>query len=256
MSKFSWRLEGRVALITGASSGLGLHFARTLAAEGATVALAARRRATLDGEAAAIQAAGGRALAVTMDVTGRESVATALATIEQRLGPIDVLVNNSGVTVTGPALEQTDADWDYVLDTNLKGAVRVALAVGQRMRDSGRGGSIINIASILGLRQAGNVSAYASSKAALIQFTKTLALEVARHDIRVNAIAPGYFATDLNADFWTTSAGLALIKRIPQRRLGELAELDGPLLLLASDASRYMTGTVLVVDGGHLVSTL
>jgi NAD(P)-dependent dehydrogenase (short-subunit alcohol dehydrogenase family) len=158
--------------------------------------------------------------------------------------------------VTRPALEQSEEDWDRVLDTNLRGAFFMSQAFGRRMRDSGRGGSIINVASILGLRQAGMVAPYAASKAALIQLTQTLALELARHDIRVNAIAPGYIESDLNRDWFATEAGQALIRRIPTRRLGRLEDLEGALLLLASEASSYMTGSVLVVDGGHLTSSL
>jgi NAD(P)-dependent dehydrogenase (short-subunit alcohol dehydrogenase family) len=153
-------------------------------------------------------------------------------------------------------LDQDEADWDRVVDTNLKGAFLMARAVGRAMRERGSGGSIVNIASILGLRQAGQVAAYAISKAGVIQMTKVMAAELARYGIRVNALAPGYFATEINAEFWATEAGKAMLRRIPQRRLGDPAELDGPLLLLASDASSYMTGSVIAVDGGHLCATL
>jgi NAD(P)-dependent dehydrogenase (short-subunit alcohol dehydrogenase family) len=153
-------------------------------------------------------------------------------------------------------LEVSEADWDAVVDTNLKGMFLMAQAVGRAMRVRGRGGSIINVASILGLRQGVGVLPYAVSKAGAIQLTKTLALELARFDIRVNALAPGYLDTELNSEYCKSESGLAMVKRIPQRRLGRLEDLDGPLLLLASDASAYMTGSVLVVDGGHLVNTL
>jgi NAD(P)-dependent dehydrogenase (short-subunit alcohol dehydrogenase family) len=242
-------LSGRRALVTGASSGLGLHFAEVLHAAGAAVFLAARSKTRLDAHCARL---GADASAVSLDVRDETSIATAIA----QAGPIDILVNNAGVTVSKPVLEQTAADWDEVVETNLRGAFLVATEAARAMQRTGRGGSIINIASILGLRQAGQVAGYAAAKAGLIQLTKQLALELARFDIRVNAIAPGYFATDINRDFFASAAGQALVKRIPQRRLGNLAELDGPLLLLASDASSFMTGAVLVVDGGHMVSSL
>ncbi len=249
-------LAGRVALVTGASRGLGAHFARVLAGQGARVAAAARSTDGLEAVAAAIREAGGEALALRMDVCDPASITLALATVEDRLGPVDLLVNNAGVTTQRPVLEQTDEDWDYVVDTNLKGPFLVSTAVARRMRELGRGGAIVNVASILGVRQAGQVAAYATSKAALIQLTRVMALELARHGIRVNALAPGYFATDINRAFWETDAGHALVRRIPQRRLGRLEELDGPLLLLASEASSFMTGEVISVDGGHLVSSL
>jgi NAD(P)-dependent dehydrogenase (short-subunit alcohol dehydrogenase family) len=254
-------LGGRVALITGASSGLGGHFAAVLARAGAKVGLAARRVDALDSLAAQLVAAGGIAATTRLDVTDRESVTQAVAAIEDALGPISILVNNSGMSITKPLLEQTERDWDDVVDVNLKGAFLVATEVARRMREHAqrgtiKGGSIINIESILSFRQAGFIAPYAASKAGLTQLTRSMALELARYDIRVNGIAPGYFATDINRGFFETAAGEAMIKRIPQRRLGNMEDLDGPLLLLASDASRYMTGATLVVDGGHLCSSL
>ncbi len=249
-------LAGRAALVTGASSGLGRHFALTLARAGARVALAARRVDRLEEVRREIEAAGGEATALPLDVTDAGSVAAAVTAAAARLGPLRVLVNNAGVAVTRSVLEASEADWDGVVGTNLKGAWLVAQAAARHMAAHGHGGSIVNIASITGLRVAGGVSAYAASKAGLLQLTAALALELARHRIRVNAIAPGYIETELNRGFVASSAGAALVKRIPQRRLGRAGELDGALLLLASDAGSYMTGSTLVVDGGHLQSSL
>ena len=178
-----------------------------------------------------------------MDVTDASSVEQAFAEAEAQFGPVRVLINNAGVTVTRPALEMTENDWTSVIDTNLKGAWVVAQHAGRRMIHHATGGSIVNIASITGLRVAGGIAPYAISKAGVLQMTKALALEWARHGIRVNALAPGYIETELNDAFFSSEAGKALIRRIPQRRLGEARELDGPLLLLASDAGSYMTGS-------------
>lgn len=249
-------LTGRTALVTGASSGLGRHFAGVLAKAGARVALAARRADALAETRAAIGAAGGSAVVVAMDVTDPASVTAAVGEAWDALGRIDILVNNAGVTATRPFLDMSEEEWDRVIDTNLTGCARVARAVAQRMRDDGKGGAIVNIASILGLRVAGQVSSYIAAKGGLVHLTKAMALELARYGIRVNALCPGYVETELNADFFASDAGKALVKRIPQRRLGRLADLDGPLLLLASDAGAYMTGSVLAVDGGHLASSL
>lgn len=249
-------LSGKVALVTGASGGLGRHFASVLARAGAQVGLAARRVDALESLAAEISQAGGKAAVAQLDVTDGNSVAVAVASIERTLGPIGILVNNSGTSVARDLLDQTERDWDAVVDVNLKGAFLVATEVARRMRDQANGGSIINIESILSFRQAGWTAPYAASKAGLTQLTRSMALELARYGIRVNGIAPGFFLTDINREFFNTEAGAALVKRIPQRRLGNPQDLDGPLLLLASDASRYMTGATLVVDGGHLCSTL
>jgi NAD(P)-dependent dehydrogenase (short-subunit alcohol dehydrogenase family) len=195
-------------------------------------------------------------VAVAMDVTDPESVERGVSEIADRLGPATVVVNNSGIAASATALDLDPGEWDKVMDTNVKGAWLVARTAAKRMIEARLEGSIINIATILGFRVAGRVAPYAASKAGLVQLTRALAFEWARHRIRVNALAPGYIETDLNRDFFASDPGKALIARIPQRRLGQPADLDGALLLLASDASAYMTGSTIVVDGGHLQSTL
>jgi NAD(P)-dependent dehydrogenase (short-subunit alcohol dehydrogenase family) len=249
-------LHGKVALVTGASSGLGQHFAAVLAKAGVSVGLAARRLERLQRLAQRIAAEGGRAAITALDVREPASIAAAVSNIESALGPIDILVNNSGTALQKLALETTAEDWDAVVNVNLKGAFLMATAVARSMRHRARAGSIINIESILSFRQTPSVVSYAAAKAGLTQLTRSLALELARHQIRVNGIAPGYIATEINREFFASEAGAAMINRIPQRRLGQPEDLDGPLLLLASDASRYMTGATLVVDGGHLCSAL
>ncbi|HKP61010.1 MAG TPA: SDR family oxidoreductase [Polyangiales bacterium] len=249
-------LQGKSALITGASTGLGRHFASLLAARGVRVAIGARRRASLEEAARAIGQAGGQALPLELDVTDAASVRAAVGAAQERFGGIDILINNAGVSVNGPAIEQSPEDWDRVLDTNLKGAFLMSTEVARQLRERKRPGSIVNIASVLAFRQASHVAAYAASKAGLVQLTKELALELARHQIRVNALAPGYILTDLNRHFFESDPGQQLIRRIPQRRLGNVEDLDAPLLLLASDASRFMTGSVIAVDGGYMVGSL
>lgn len=248
-------LHGKLALITGASSGLGAHFAGLLAQAGARVAVAARRVDKLDITVNSIQAAGGEARAFALDVSDNNSVCACFDELAH-WGVPDIVVNNAGVTVTRPALEQSVGDFEHVLDTNLKGSWLVSTEAARRLVAAGKGGSIVNVASILGERVAGGVAPYAISKAAVIQATKALALELARHRIRVNALLPGYVVTDLNRDFLTSAAGDKLRTRIPSRRFGEMHDLDGPMLLLASDAGAAMSGSTLVVDGAHLVSSL
>lgn len=241
-------MQGKRVLITGASSGLGRHFAQVLSATGAHVVLAARRMDALEELAAEI----GDATCVSLDVTDPASIREAVL----QAGAIDVLVNNAGVSSAQPVLDATVQDYDHIMSANLRGAFLVATEVARRMRDRGEGGAIVNIASILGLAQGGQLAVYAMSKAGVVQMTKQMALELARYGIRVNALAPGYFATDMNRDFLSSALGEAMAKRIPQRRFGNFEDLDGPLMLLCSDASRYMTGVVIPVDGGHLLGGL
>jgi len=249
-------LNGKRVLVTGASSGLGAHFARLLAGKGALVAAAARRTERLQELARACEGLPGRVVPLALDVSSVAAIEAGVVEAAKLLGGLDVLVNNAGVGETEAALSVSEAQWDAQLDVNLKGCFFAAQAAAKLMAERNGGGAIVNIASILGERVAGRVAPYAISKAGLIQMTKALALEWARHAIRVNALAPGYIVTDINREFFAGDAGEALKKRIPMRRAGELDDLDGPLLLLCSDAGRYMTGAVVAVDGGHLVSGL
>jgi NAD(P)-dependent dehydrogenase (short-subunit alcohol dehydrogenase family) len=254
MADFS--LAGRAAIVTGASAGLGRHFAGVLARAGAAVALLARRERELAEAAAEISAAGGRAVAIACDVADYAGVRRAFADAEARIGPLNILVNNAGIAVSKPLLEHDEADWDRVLDTNLKGAWLMSREAASLWLGARRAGRIVNIASLLALRTIRNVPAYAAAKAGLVHLTHTLAMELGRFDITVNAIAPGYFATDMNRAFLESEVGQALIRRIPMGRSGAPADLDGALLLLCSDAGAYITGAVLPVDGGHTVSAV
>ncbi len=247
-------LTGRTALVTGASSGLGRHFAIVLASAGAKVALAARRRERLELLAGEIEASGGSALPIVMDVTDRQSVAAGYAAAEVALGPIGIVVANAGVPSAGAVADTTDEAWRSVFDVNLDGVFRVAREAARAMKRHGQGGSIIATASVIGHAVMPTLAAYAASKAAVVALTKTMALELVRDRIRVNAIAPGYFKTELNDEFLNSAAGQKLIAKVPMRRLGDLAELEGPLLLLASDAGSFMTGTALFADGGAMLS--
>jgi len=254
MTDFS--LHGKTALVTGASGGLGLHFAHVLAENGARVVVAARRDDKITKAADDIRSNGGDALAVVMDVSDENSVNQAFATVENEFGAVDIIVNNAGIATNGAAVDVSLDDFRRVMATNVDGAFLVSRRAADTWIKEKKAGNIINIGSILGIRTAGGVLPYAVSKSGLHQMTKVLALEWARHRIRVNAIAPGYIETDINRDYLNSLEGEKLIKRIPVRRPGDMADLDGPLLLLASDLSLYMTGSVVAVDGGHLVNTL
>ena len=252
----SFDLAGQVALVTGASSGIGRHFAALLAAAGVKVALAARRVERLAELAREIEAAGGQSLPIACDVTRSDDVAAAVAATENELGPLTLLVNNAGVVVSKPLFEHSEADWDHVIDTNLKGAWLMAREFAQHLVGLKRPGRIINISSVLGFRTIGRVPAYCAAKAGLTHLTHVLAMELARFGILVNALAPGYVETDFNRAFFQTEPGKALISRIPLKRLGQTEDLDGALLFLASPASAYVTGTVISVDGGHGVAAI
>jgi NAD(P)-dependent dehydrogenase (short-subunit alcohol dehydrogenase family) len=246
-------IAGRCVLVAGAFTDLGRHFALTLAEAGAKVALAGRRIEGGKKLADQIRENGGEAMVVRMDPARAQSVTSAVALVERELGAIRILVNGASVT-TKPSVEGTDQG-SNVVDVDVTGAWRVAQAVAQRMREHGQGGSIINIASITGMRATSGISSLLAARPGLIQLTSAMALELARYDIRVNAIAPGYIETEASREFFASQVGQELIRRIPQQRVGHSEDLDGPLMLLASDASRFMTGSVLVVDGGALVSS-
>jgi NAD(P)-dependent dehydrogenase (short-subunit alcohol dehydrogenase family) len=252
----SFSVAGQVALVTGASSGIGRHFAALLATAGAKVAVAARRADRLAELAREIEAGGGQSLPIACDVTRADDVAAVVATAESALGPLTLLVNNAGVVVSKPVLQHTEADWDHVVDTNLKGAWLMAREFAQHLIGLQRPGRIINITSVLGSRTIGRVPAYCAAKAGLTHLTQVLAMELARYGILVNALAPGYVETDFNRAFFQTEAGKALISRIPLKRLGQTEDLDGALLFLASPASAYVTGAMIAVDGGHGVAAL
>src|SRR5262245_34237801 len=254
MANTLFSLAGSTALVTGASSGLGQHFARVLAGAGAAVVLAARRMERLRELEAEIRGAGGKACAVALDVTDRGSVTSAFDAGEAVSGPISILVNNAGVPSGSFFAKTSEQEWRDVMAVNLDGVFRVGQEAARRMATRGQGGSIVNIASILGFGAIKSLSAYAASKAAVVSLTKSMALELARDRIRVNAIAPGYFSTEINADFLASEGGKRLQAKVPMGRFGRLEELDGPLLLLASSAGAFMTGSVVTVDGGHLLA--
>lgn len=253
MSDFQDRLtlKGKQVLVTGASSGIGAHLAQFAASQGADVLLAARRIEKLRAVAEAIESHGGRATSHALDITDADAVEKLMATSE-----IDVLVNNAGIGQMSTAHGMEEDEFDQLMSTNLKGAWSLSRAAAKSWIARETNGAIVNISSILGARVASQVSIYATSKAAMNQMTKAQALEWARYGIRVNALAPGYVTTELNADFFASEPGKKLINRIPMRRLGQYHELEGPFLMLASDAGSFMTGAVIPVDGGHLVSSL
>lgn len=243
-------LSGRVAVVTGASSGLGAHFAKVLGRAGATVCLMARSQDRLEAVAGDLSADGIAADCHAADVTDRASLEAAFDKVDRAHGGLDILVSNAGIARTAPYLEMHDSDWDAVLETDLTGVWRCGQIAARIMARNSRGGSIINVASILGQAVQPTQTNYSAAKAGVLHLTRAMARELGRHDIRVNAIAPGYFQTEINADFFRSEAGEKLIRKIFPRRLGRLPELDGPLLLLASDAGSFMTGTTLTVDGG------
>lgn len=251
-----FRLDGKTVLVTGASSGLGWHFSKVLAQAGAHVVAAARRKDRLEALCDDIRATGGQASAVTLDVTDDKSVSACFDACEKVAGVPDVVVSNAGTTITKMAVDQTPQDFDLVMNANLRGCWLVDTEAARRLMAAQKPGSLINTASILGERVAAAVAPYAISKAGVIQATKAMALEWARYGIRVNALLPGYVRTELNGEFLDSDVGEKLRKRIPSRRFNELADLDGPLLLLASDAGRAMSGATVEVDSGHLVSGL
>jgi len=250
-------LTGKLALVTGASSGLGKHFARVLSDAGAKVVLAARRMERLEALAAEIESKGGEALAVSMDVTDASSIEAALAvTLERFNSPADIIVNNSGLSRDDFFINMPEADFDLVMDTNTKGVWLVAKTFAGALVKTGKPGSVINIASIVAKRVSHTLTAYAASKAACEHMTRSMAIEMARYGIRVNALAPGYFETEINDEFLNSEYGQKMLKRIPMRRFGEHDELAGPLLLLASEAGSFMTGSTIVVDGGQIWNAL
>ncbi|MCC5811424.1 MAG: glucose 1-dehydrogenase [Ectothiorhodospiraceae bacterium] len=257
MTQQLFDMTGHVALVTGGSSGLGAHFAQVLADAGARVVVAARRAERLDDLVETIRGNGGEAAAVTMDVTSPDSVKAGFDAAEQAFGTVTVLVNNAGVADSKVFLKTTEDSWDFVVDTNLKAAWRVARLAAERMVAAGVPGSIVNVASMLGLGVQFGQTLYATSKAGVVQLTRQMALELMRYRIRVNALCPGYFETEINADFFATEKGQAYIRQnIPSGRLGDIPELSGPLLLLASEAGSFVNGVALPVDGGHLVRSL
>lgn len=254
MERFS--LEGKLALVTGAGSGLGRQFALTLAEGGASVALAARRRDKLEETAEIVRAGGGSAFCLELDVTDSDSVKTCFAELHDLSGAPDVVVNNAGIARQAFLTDISEDDWDAVLDTNLKGVFLVAQTAARAMIGADKAGSIINIASILGLRVSKGLASYIAAKAAVVHLTRAMALEFSRYRIRVNALAPGYFVTEMNAEEFAAGAEKLVAQRVPMARVGDLPEIGGPLLLLASDAGSYMTGSVLAVDGGHVCGSL
>jgi NAD(P)-dependent dehydrogenase (short-subunit alcohol dehydrogenase family) len=249
-------LSGKTALITGASSGFGWHFAKLLAEAGAHVVVGARRADRLEQLCGEIEAAGGAALPVPMDVNNGQSIKAAFDSAEHAFGTVTVLVNNAGISRAGPLLDLSEEDWDAVLNTNLKAVWSVGREAAARLAAAKVDGSIINIASLLAFGASKSLGSYMAAKSGVVHLTRAMALEWAEIGVRVNALAPGYFPTEMTGNFFATVPGKQMISRIPQKRVGEIDELSGPLLLLAADASSYMTGSVLTIDGGHLCHQL
>jgi 3-oxoacyl-[acyl-carrier protein] reductase len=249
-----FNLKGRVALVTGASSGLGLRFAEVLAEEGAAVALVARRADRLAALKERIEKAGGRAVAIEADVLDRKAMVRAFDQAEQAFGTVTILVNNAGVAHANRAVELSEEEWRRVVGTNLDAVFFWAQEAARRMLAAGKHGAIVNIASVLGFGVSKGTVAYSVAKAGVIQLTKTLGLELAFKGVRVNAIAPGWIVTELNRDYLLSEQGAAIKREIPVGRFGEERDLDGALLLLVSDAGRFIAGTTIVVDGGQLVA--
>ena len=247
-------LTGQTALVTGASSGLGVRFAEVLAENGASVALVARREDRLAALQDKVEKSGGRAVPIGADDRDRKAMQRAFDAAEKAFGTVTILVNNAGVVHAGRAVEVGEEDWRRVLSTNLDAVFYWAQEAARRMLAAGQGGSIINIASVLGITPDNGVVGYATAKAGLIQMTKTMAIELAFKGIRVNAIAPGWIETEINRDYLAGERGAAMKRKIPMGRFGAPRDLDGPLLLLASDAGRYMTGATIVADGGQVVA--
>ncbi|MCO6056896.1 SDR family oxidoreductase [Pseudomonas sp. MOB-449] len=246
-------LEGRVALVTGAGTGLGAHFARVLAGSGARVACVGRRLDKLEVVAAGIREQGGEALACVMDVTDSSSIRQAFERIEGHFGRVDVLVNNAGLSDPAPFEEMSRTQWTSLLEANLSGPFFVAQEMAKRLIAAGKPGSIVNIASILGHLAKDKFINYGTTKAGLIHMTQYMALDLVPYAIRVNALAPGYFPSEMTNPFYESEVGLREIANLPPKRLGRHEELDGPLLLLASNASSYMSGSVVTVDAGHSI---
>jgi short-subunit dehydrogenase len=247
--------NGKVALVTGASSGLGARFAKILAEAGAQVVLAARRVERLKELRAEIESNGGAAHLVALDVTDYASIKSAIAHAETEAGPIDILINNSGVSSTQRLVDVTPEDYRYVMDTNLQGAFFVAQEAAKRMilrakGDPSRQHRIINIASVAGLRVLSQIGVYCMSKAGVVQMTKAMALEWGRHGINVNAICPGYIETEINREYFQSEGGQKLIDMLPRKRIGYPEDLDGLLLLLSADESRFINGAIITADDG------
>ena len=253
MQQSDLTMRGKIALVTGASSGIGRNFSKVLAVAGAQLIVVARRKDLLDSLVSEIEADGGRASAIEFDVTLRDGVAALFDEAERAAGLPDVIVNSAGIVDVSTVLEMEEKNWDRVMEVNVNGLRRVSQEAARRWVAAKCPGAIVNVASIAGMGVTPGYPAYATSKAAVIQLTRAMAIELWQHDIRVNALCPGYFLTEMNEDYFATKRGKRYLTRIPPRRLGQLEELSGPLLLLASDGSSFMTGVALPVDGGHSI---